>query len=212
MPASFPHPYQLTGINGMAVNVVIDEVTTIAGEEVGSSGEHSDSLEVTSSVDYSEGIYYYTMYLTNKCTSNIKIKKILIDFPPDLDYEYGTTGGDITTDDPAVAGNPATGITVIWEMPTPLPTIEPGPDPANGQYNTEEHTFELSGPPDVTGVEGHAVVEASRQDVGTVWDVDSCPYSITAQAKDANDRVIATIRAGVWQGSQPEISCWQVNP
>jgi len=213
-PASFPYSYQIADINGMSVSVVIDEVTTIAGEEIGSPGGHLDWLEITKSVSYNTelGIYSYEMYLTNKCDTNIKIQKILIDFPPSLEYVNGSTGSDFTTDDPTVTGDPNTGITVIWDIPPPLPTIEPGPDPEHGQYNTETHFFELSGPPDVAGVEGHGVVEANRQDIGTVWDVDSYPYSITAQAKDAADKVVATIRAGVWEGNQLNISCWQVNP
>ena len=69
----------------------------------------------------------------------------------------------------------------------------------------------MSGPPDIVGVEGHSVVEANRDDVGAVSDADSYPYSITAQAKDATDTVVATIRTGVWVGSQLDISCWQIN-
>jgi len=203
-PASYPYNYEITGINGMSVSVVIEEVTSISGEEVGSSGEHDDSLEITKSVSYDAGIYYYTMSLTNNGSGNIKIEKILIDFPPELDYAAGSTGGNITTDDPAVNGDPTTGITVIWELSSPFPTIPEG--------ETRDHTFQLSGPPDVDGVEGHCIVEASREDVGSVCDADSYPYSITAQAKDATDTVVATIRAGVWVGSQLDISCWQLNP
>jgi len=32
----------------------------------------------------------------------------------------------------------------------------------------------------------------------------------TAQAKDATDTLVTTIRAGVWKGSQLEISCEEV--
>jgi len=211
-PASFPYSYQLSGINGMSVSVVIDEMTNISGEEINPSAGHVDWLEITKSVNYDEGIYYYAMYLTNKDVSVIKIEKIFIDFPPDLEYAAGSTGGDITTDDPAVNGNPTTGIALIWDISPPFPTIESGPDPEHGYYNTETHTFQLSGPPDVAGVEGHSFTQVIRADVSTVCDVDSHPYSITTQAKDSNDKVIATIRAGVWEGDQLQISCWQVNP
>ena len=186
------------------MDVTIDEVNTIAGEEVGDSGHHEDWLQITREITYNAGIYSYTMSLTNNGNGNVKIEKILIDFPPELDYEIGSTSGDITSDDPDVTGNPTTGITLVWDIPTPHPTIPEG--------GTKDHFFQLSGPPDVEGVEGHGFVQANREDIGTVWDADSRPYSITAQAKDATDAVVATIRAGVWGGSQLKISCWQVNP
>ncbi|MFC1995060.1 hypothetical protein ACFLVK_01475, partial [Chloroflexota bacterium] len=97
-----------------------------------------------------------------------------------------------------------TSITLKWQMaPGGYPTIPEG--------ETSEHCFQLSGPPDIEGVEGYGVVEANRDDVGTVWDSESQPLTITAQAKDAAETVVATIKAGVWQGEQLVISCWQLN-
>ncbi len=203
-PASFPYSYQVTGINGLTVDITIDEITTISGEDVGSSGDHDDWLQITKLVSYDAGIYSYTMSLTNNGNGNIKIEKILIDFPPELDYVAGSTGGDITTSDPEIIGNPTTGITLVWDIPTPYPAISP--------EETKDHTLQLSGPPDIAGVEGHGFVQATRDDIGTVWDSDSHPYTIWAQAKDDTDTVVATIRAGVWAGGQLEISCWQVDP
>lgn len=211
-PASFPHSYQTADVNEMSVDVVIDAITTISNEEIGYPAGHGDSLEVTKSISYDAGVYTYTMYLTNKCDSNIKITKILVDLPANLEYSAGSTSGNITSDNPAVTGNSATGITLIWDLPTPLPTIEPGPDPGGGQYNTEAHIFQLSGPPNIDGVEGHGFVEASRQDVGTIWIEDCRPYSIIAQAMDSGNNVVATIRAGLWLDDDLEISCYQVNP
>ncbi len=211
-PASFPYSYQITSINGMSVSVVIEEVTSISGEPVGSPAGHVDWMEITTSVSYDTGIYFYTLSMTNKGVANIKIEKILIDFPPDLEYAAGSTGGDITTEDPTVTGNPTTGITLIWYFSAPYPTIEPGPDPGNGEYNTEAHTFQLSGPPGVAGVEGHGFVQARRGDITTVYDADSHPLTSTAQAKNAADEVVATIRMGVWEGGQLDVSCWQLNP
>jgi hypothetical protein len=49
-------------------------------------------------------------------------------------------------------------------------------------------------------------------DEGTVWDTDSRPYTVTAQAKDATDTVVATIRTGFWEGGITSITCWQINP
>ncbi|MFC1909403.1 hypothetical protein ACFLXD_06110 [Chloroflexota bacterium] len=206
-PTSFPYSYQVSDINGMTVDVVIDEITTIAGEEVGDSGGHEDWLVSNTSINYNAEteIYDYTMSLTNDGSGNIKIVKILIILPPQLEYVEGSTSGDITTDDPTVVGDSNTGITLIWEMsPAQYPTIPIG--------TTSEHCFQLRGPPDIEGVEGNGIVEAHRDDIGTVWINESHPYSITAQAKDASDAVVATIRAGVWEGSQMDISCWQVNP
>ena len=202
-PASFPYSYQLTDVNGLSVNVVIDEVATIAGEEVGSSGGHEDYLEITKEISYEAGTYFYTLNLTNNGTGNMKIEMILIDFPPELEYVVGSTSGNITGENPSINGDPTSGITLVWEMQPPYPSITVG--------YTEGHIFQLSGPPGVEGVEGHGVVRATRDDVGTVWDTDSRPYSIIAEAKDATDKVLGTIRAGVWEGNQLDISCWEVN-
>ncbi|MFC1902322.1 hypothetical protein ACFLX3_05315 [Chloroflexota bacterium] len=204
-PTSFPYSYQLTNLNGMIVDVVIDEVTTIAGEDMGESGIHEDYMGIIKLVTYDAGIYDYSMTISNNGTGNMKIEKILIDFPPNLEYVTGSTGGDLTTDEPNVTGNSATGITLVWLQSPPYPSIPEGSD--------KYLTFQLSGPPDVNGVEGHGVIQATRDDVGTVWDSTSYPYSIVSQAKDSTDTVVATIRAGVWAGSGLlDISCWKVNP
>jgi len=203
MPASFPFSYQITDINGMTVDVVIEEVTSISGEAVNPPAGHVDWLGLTKLVTYDSGIYNYTLSITNDGNGNVKLEKILIDFPPELAYEVGSTGGGITTDDPTVNGSPITGVTLFWEISVPLPVIPEGA--------TDNHTFQLSGPPDVDGVEGHSFVQASRGDVSTVCDADSHPFWITAQAKDSGNTVVATIRAGVWQGDQLDICGWKVN-
>lgn len=203
-PASFPHSYEITGINGMSVSVVIDETTTVSGKEVGSSGGHDEYLEVTKWVTYDAGTYYYTLQLANNGTGNVKIEMILIDFPPNLEYVEGSTGGDIFGSDPAIVGDADTGITLYWEFLPPYPSIPEG--------EVRVHTFELTGPEGIEGAEGHGCVRATRQDVGTVWDVESRPYSIVAEARDATDTLVATVRAGVWDGDPLEISCWEVNP
>ncbi len=203
-PSSFPYSYQLTNINGMTVDVVINEVTILFGEMIGGGGDHSDWLVITKSITYDSGVYYYTMNLDNQGSGNMKIEQILIDFPPGLTFDTGSTGGEITTVTPDVNGYPSTGITVIWNISNPYPTI-------NADDN-KDHTFRLLGSAGIQGVEGHGLVKATRDDVGTVWDSDSYPYSITAQAKNATNQVVTTIRAGVWQGSALDISCWQINP
>lgn len=204
VPPSLPWHYQITGVNGMTVDVVIDLVGSLFDEETGPIGDHSDWLLMTKTANYDAGIYDYTLAMTNSGVGNMKVELILIDFPSSLEYVTNSTGGDITTDNPEVGGNPTTGITLVWDIPVPHPTIEEG--------GTGYHTFQLSGPPDVPGVEGHGFVRTTRADVGTVWDGDSHPYKITAEAKDAGNTVVATIRAGVWMSSQSCVSCWDINP
>lgn len=202
-PSSFPYSYQLANINGMTVDIVIDEIESIAGEEVNAAGGHDDWLNIVKSVTYDAGVYSYTMSLTNDGSGNIKIVKILIDFPPEIEYINGTTAGEISTDEPVINGSPTTGITLIWEMSSPLPAISPG--------ETKDHFFQLGGPPDAEGIEGHGFVEANRDDIGTVWDSDSIPYSIVAKSQNASEAAVATIRAGVWTGSELEISFWRID-
>jgi hypothetical protein len=203
-PSSFPYSYELTDINGMTVSVVIDAVQTIAGQDVGTGGVHDDFLIITKSAVYSDGIYDYTLSATNDGVGNVKVEMILIDFPPGLEYVPGSTGGDLYGDDPIVIGDSGTGITLYWEFISPYPTI---PETA-----TRIHTFQLSSPTEISGAEGHGCIRATRQDVGTVWDSDSHPFSITAQARDASDNVVTTIRTGFWESGIISITCWQVNP
>ncbi|HEY41792.1 MAG TPA: hypothetical protein G4O18_08045 [Dehalococcoidia bacterium] len=203
-PSSFPYSYELTDINGMTVSVVINAVETIAGQDVGTGGVHDDYLIITKSVVYNDGIYDYTLSVNNDGTGNVKVEMILIDLPPGLGYVWDSTGGDLYGDNPAVIGDSSTGITLFWEFIPPYPTI---PEEA-----TRIHTFQLSSLTEISGAEGHGCVKATRQDVGTVWDSDSHPYSITAQAKDATDTVVSTIRTGFWEAGIISITCWQVNP
>ena len=55
IPDNFPHSYELTDINGMTVDVVIDKITTIAGVEIGDFGVHADWLIIDKSITYDEG-------------------------------------------------------------------------------------------------------------------------------------------------------------
>lgn len=203
-PGSFPYSYQLTDINGMTVSIVINEVTTVSGKDIGATGTHDENLLVEKAVTYADGTYYYTLTMTNNGIGNVKIEMILVDFPPGVDYVEGSTGGDLYNGDPVVVGDSDIGITLYWELIPPYPTITEG--------SFKVHTFELSGDEGIEDVEGHACVRASRQDVGTVWDVESKPYSILSEAKDASETVIASVKAGLWEGITLDISCWQVNP
>lgn len=203
-PASFPYSYQLTGINGMTVNVTIEQIAEIAGQTVGNPGGHEDWLIITKEVVYDSGTYSYTLSIKNNGSGNIKIEQILIMLPPEAEYITGSTGGDITSDDPDVVGNPDAGITLVWNIPSPYPTIAQG--------DTDYHYFQISGPAELEGVEGHSYVRATRDDVGTVWDADSKPYAVSAQAYNSANELVASVRTGVWKSTSGslEISCWRV--
>ncbi len=58
-PASYPYNYEITGINGMSVSVVIEEVTSINGQVVEPPAGHVDWLDIIKSVYYDTGIYFY---------------------------------------------------------------------------------------------------------------------------------------------------------
>ncbi len=210
-PDSFPYTYQITEINGHTVDITIDEVNTLAGEPIGQTGSHSERLTVTENVtyDYNTGNYTYTLSLTSNHNKPIKIDKILIDFPPGVDYVDGSTSSNVTEPEDAdphpVSGTPATGLTLVWE------NSQAGGLPTISGWATEYHYFKLSGPPGIEGIEGHGFVEALSDDIGTVWVSEEIPYSVEAKAKDASEEVVITIRAGVWGSStELEISCWQV--
>ncbi len=203
-PATFPYSYQLTGINGMTVNVTIEIITQIAGEEIGAIGVHGGWLTITKTVTYNSGTYYYELFIEEAGDGNTKVEKILVDFPPEVEYITGSTSGDFISVDPDIVGTSDTGITVFWDLPSPYPSI-----PSGGGY----HNFQLTAPESLEGIEGHSFVRATREDVGTVWDADSKPYAVSAEERNAAIELLASIRTGVWKstGGYLEISCWRLN-
>lgn len=211
IPSSFPYSYQITYVNGLSVDVEIDEVNTIAGEQLDEPGTQEDRLFVSGNATYDDSIgnYIYTLKLTSNHNKPIKIEKILITFPSGVEYVPGSTSSNVTkpidADPTTINGSPYTGITIIWENEgSPLPDI-PG-------YAEEYHILQLSGLPDIEGMEGRGFVQALSQDVGLIWISDFAPYSIVATAKNDSGDVAVTIRAGVWGGGGvlASISCWQV--
>ena len=206
---NYLEPYQITDINGMSVDVDINEVDVIAGVPVGDPEHHADWLQVSANVtyDYSSGNYTYMISANNTTTSQIKIERIFIDFPSGVDYVPDSTSSNLTkpldANPTSIFGSSDTGIALLWENGTPRPNIAGG--------ETEYHCFKLSGPPGIPGIEGHGFVEAKRSDISAVWIGDIAPYSITAKARDSSGTVIAEIRAGVWGSSYwLDITCWQV--
>jgi hypothetical protein len=203
-PASLPYSYDLNDINNMSASVVIEAVSSIAGVEIGATGVHGGWLKVTQSTQWSEGVYTYTLQMTNNGEGNMRIEQILVDFQPDLEYVLGSTVSNITTSDPSVIGTPDSGITLFWDIPSPYYII--------GKNQTEYFSFQLNGL-EMPELESHAMIKATREDVGVVWDSDSLPYAITSQAKNASDEVIASIKVGVWKYHEGlDITCWQINP
>ena len=211
---NFLDPYQITDINGLSVEVDIDEADTIAGEPVGDTGQHAEWLIATTNVTYDAGTgnYNYNMSVSNNGTDeefDVHIARILIDLPPGVDYVADSTSSNLTEPQDAepttISGSSATGITLVWENGTPRPEILAG--------ETKHHCFKLSGPPGIEGIEGHGFVEAKPHAMGIYWIMDIVPYSIRSQAKDASGAVLAEIRARVWGNSQLlDISSWQIIP
>lgn len=213
-PASYPYSYELADVNRLSVTVLMEEVTTLYGIVIGSPGTHSDSMEVHGEMAYDEGLgaYLYTVTVINKVDSVIHLSEILVSLPQDFEYIAGSTGGDFTTADPEIRGEPATGITLVWDFGSPRPAIEGAPDPEHGVYTTASHTFQLSGPPDYSGDDGYVWVVATRQDIGCVGEANA--YKITAKAKDGDTTVI-TVKAGVLRDNvtgELLVSCWEINP
>lgn len=201
---NLPYAYELPAVNGFSVDVTISDVTEIAGVQIGEEGVHEGWLKIEKYTSYNSGNYTFTLSLKNNGGGNMKIEKLLIDFPTQLQYVAGSTSGNICFDEPDVIGTPEMGITVLYEIPSPFYNIGPG--------DTEGQVFQLSGPPDIAVVDAHSVVKASREDVGTVWDADSKPCKVTAQASTPDGDVLSVIEAGFWKGANIEISCWQVTP
>jgi len=214
---SYPYHYELADVNGLSVTVLIDQITTLWGIVVGTPGRHFDWLEVDGSMAYNEGlsVYVYTVTVTNKSNSTVKISELFVKLPPNFEYITGPTGGDLTpdtTDDPEVQGDPDTGITLVWDFPTPHPSIAGAPDPENGVYTTASHTFQLNGPPGYSGDDGYAWVVATDVDIGCVGEANA--FKITAKAKEGDTTVI-TVKAGVLRDNvtgELLVSCWEINP
>lgn len=213
VPDSLPYSYELTGINGFSVDVEIDEVSMLAGEEMVREGTQEDRLLVSSNVTYNETeeLYDYTLMFTSNHNKPIKIVKFAVYFSPGVGYVVDSTTSNITKPvdlEPVVTGTPLTGITLIWENESPHPVL--------ATYTTEYHLFQLSGPPGMEDLimESHGFVQGLSIDIGSVWINDIYPYTITSEAKTGPEEVEASIRAGAWGGDGKIISidCWQVIP
>ena len=214
-PGSYPYSYTLPQtVNGLSVAVLMERVTTLWGIVVGAPGNHADWMEVDGGMVYDDqlDVYIYTVTITNKHVSNIKLDQILVKLPENFEYISGSTGGNFTTEDPDPKGNPDSGITLVWDFQPPYPTVEGAPDPEHGIYNTETQTFQLSGPAEPPEGDDYVWVVAQRSDISCVGEANA--YKITAQAKKG-ETVVMTVEAGALKDNQTSevlVSCWEINP
>lgn len=205
-PSSYPHSYELTGINGLAASVTVERVTTIYGIILGSPGQHSEYMDVDSALTYNEvgGYYNYSVTVSNLQSSVIHLSKILVKIPAGFQYIQGSTGGDFTTANPQIKGDVDTGLTLSWDFGSPRPKV--------GGYTTKTHTFRLNGPVPYSGSSGSAWVVTTRSDIGYVGSSDA--FGITVQAKEGGN-VLTTVRAGVLDDSDINemiICSWEIYP
>jgi hypothetical protein len=192
-------PYTLTDINGLSVDVNIDTVNVIWGEIV-ESGHHDEWIVTSVNVTYNDPLYDYTLSVSNNGSGNIRVLMILIDFPPEMDYEPNSTDSEILDFEPEKLGAPESGIALRWEGMSDM--INPD--------ETRYHRFQLSGPDDMQDEEGIGIVKTQRADIGTVWIGDVKPYSITAEAKDGYETVI-TIKAGILEFyTLLQVNSWRI--
>ncbi|MEW6033811.1 MAG: hypothetical protein AB1603_03030 [Chloroflexota bacterium] len=205
-PASYPYSYELTDLNGMSVAILIEELTTVYGVVLGSPGVHSDYLTVDRSMAYDPGLgtYVYTVTVSNESPSTIHIDALLVKPPVSFGYVSFSTGGDLTASDPEVKGEAATGVTLLWDFQTPLPSIRGA--------SSAVHTFQLSGPPDYSGNSGNVWVVANPEDIGTVGDAGA--LRITANVRRGSTQV-GIVRAGALTDSGTGtvlLTSWEVDP
>ncbi|MBA7564675.1 hypothetical protein ES708_06342 [subsurface metagenome] len=94
----FPYFCQLQNVNGLSVDILVEELITIYGVEIGSSGGHADWLDVGGDMVYDEDleVSIYTVTVVNKSASTVKLSQILVKLPPDYEYITSSTDGDFT--------------------------------------------------------------------------------------------------------------------
>ena len=220
-PGSYPYSYSLSDINGMSVNVTVEEVTDLYGVSLGEGGVHDTYLELHSErvqppyFDSGVGDYVHEwrLQLTNKDVSNVDIDRVTVAYPSELEYLAGLYNENIgglasgSFEDFSTDFTYQSSVTVLtWELNTPRPKMDGAPDPANGVYTTVTVTFELEGPETAGGISSY--VAAARQDVGTVWEYK--PFKITATASDgANTSTPVTVYI-ISGGGSVDVFSWQI--
>jgi len=218
--------YNLT-VNGMSVSVLIEEVTTFFGVELG-GGVHywiveleSELIDDPSDPDY-RGDYTYRLTLTNKHNKNIGIDEIKISFSTNLDYPVGYQVDGLYNGDEVVLqkGDFADGVLTVtesgdnqiltWDFDPGETKIggDPSADPDDPDtWVTVSCIFRLVGFDDAPEISNFIFVGVSK-DIGAVWEYK--PFRITATAQ-ADDGSTVVIEAVVLESSDAVlIGSWQI--
>lgn len=215
---SFPYTYTLKDrsganavLNDMSVQVTIEYIPLIGGEETARIGVHEDWLQIEKTVspyDPVDKSYQYTMTITDWYTASvIRIEQIVIDLPSNLTYRLGSTVSEMTTADPGVnGGGPTTPLMLTWDITPPYAMQKP--DPHYGPYSVSL-SFTLDAPQPVS-ITGYHMITVTRQDIGTI--TDYWPFVITAVARNSAGIEQGRIRAGIWHNSDVFIRNWQITP
>ncbi|MBA7695515.1 hypothetical protein ES703_104143 [subsurface metagenome] len=211
-----PTNYSLT-VNAMSVNVTIEEVTFLFGEELG-GGVHywiveleSELIDDPSDPDY-QGDYTYRLTLTNKHNKNIGIDEIKISFSTNLDYPVGYQVDGLYNGDGVVLqkGDFADGVLTVtesgdnqiltWDFDQGETKIDGNPfaDPSDPEsWVTVSCIFQLVGFDDAPEISNFVLVGVS-EDIGAVWEFKPFRITATAQAEDGSTVVV---EAGVLESS-----------
>ena len=226
---SYPHSYELPAdVNEMSVTVVIEEVTTFFGVDLG-GGVHywiveleSELIDDPSDPDY-QGDYTYRLIMHNKHNKSIGIDEIKISFSTNLDYPVGyqvmglyksevvgveLQKGDFADGELTVTESGDNQI-LTWDFDPGETKIDgnPSADPNDPEtWVTVSCIFQLVGFDDAPEISNFIFVGVS-EDIGAVWEFKPISITATAQAEDGSTVVVEalvlessdTVSVGSWQ-------------
>ena len=198
-------------LNGMTVTIETEDkgdYLLYAGEWITGSG-HMDYLEITGEMVWDGGasVYKYTITVTRQpqATGNIKVTEIGAKLPVGYSYQTGSAAlfaenlSDSEPDD-EVDGDGAHMLS--WGFSPPCPTLTEE-DPTRTQTFYSTGTGEL---------EGHyAWVIVSREDVGTVSELNGSFYIITATATEGSETAAVITADVMLSEGVPYITAWQIS-
>jgi len=210
---SYPDSYPLPDdVNEMSVTVVIEEVTTFFGGELG-GGVHYWIVELESELiddpfdpDY-RGDYTYRLIVSNKHNKNIGIDEIKISFSTNLDYPVGYQVDGLYNGDEVVLlkGDFADGVLTVtesgdnqiltWDFDPGETKIDgnPSADPNDPEtWVTVSCIFQLVGFDDAPEISNFIFVGVS-EDIGAVWEWKPIRITATAQAEDGSTVVVEAV-------------------
>ncbi len=200
-------------INDMQVDIqTVDRGTyTIYFGELIEPGEHSDYLDVTGNMTWDAGAdaYKYTINVTWQAEPGIPpifLEGVGARIPVGYSYQAGSAADfteNLSTDEPDETPDSRGAYLLNWELGSPKPTISD-----NDTERTQIFYITGSGEP-----EGHyAWVDASREDVGAVGEINGTYYEITATAiHPENNRTTAKIVVeAILGGGDTYITSWHI--